>query len=145
MEKRIKNFNDFENNINEGLVSWASKKFKQGELDVLIYNIYNIIRNNFKISNLKGELIKEYRSYFYIYEINHDTLKVSKSQIILNNDNITEHVNKHYITDIFNYFDNKYRNFEKELKDEKYKQDVQNIKNKYKDKYLTEYEEDEEV
>ena len=92
MQKHIKNFNDFENSINEGLVSWASKKFKQGELDELISKIFNNIKNNFKISKLEYKNIREEREFFYIYEINDDIIKVSKNRIILNNEIGRAHV-----------------------------------------------------
>lgn len=149
----IKNFEDF-NSLNEGLISWAKDKFKVGELDDLIKDIINKIKSDFKISKLEFEPKKkgnqmEMSKYnvekgTFLYTIGDDEIFVSADSLCINDDNITKHINKHYMIDLFKFFDKKNKETSKETSKEKSKDEVNKLKDKYSKKFKKDEDNDEE-
>ena len=139
----IKKFNEF-NSVNEGLISWASKKINPGELDDLVKNIIENIKSNFSYDNLEFEPTNNNDTSprtnkfnnTYSYKLNDDVIMVKKTlggenfSLIINDDYVGRFVNTYYIKDLFHYLSDKYKNKDIEMKRRSVLNDVSTLRGK---------------
>jgi len=104
--------------FNEGIKTWASKKLKPGYYGNAIEHIFkNVIKPGFKSKYLTmGYTAGESRNK--MYEFNNDLFNIKVSMgggeynvppsMYLNGKDITSEINKNIISDIYNFFDEKY-------------------------------------
>ena len=115
--KNIKNFEQFGESLNEGLISWMKRKFNPKEMDSVIGNIIDHIESEFDIDNLKQEVIysRHGNNIWYTYTTKTgDIIHCRNSSLSINHEYVTDYVNKHYIDKLYNFFNKKYNNKEKE-------------------------------
>ena len=135
--KNIQNFDEF---VNEGIgdfiskaVGSVSKTFQPGELDDVIKDIFNDIKNNFDIEKLKyRDIEREMRKrdgYEYITSKD-DKINVNFSGMWINDERV-ENVNRHYINDILEFFRVKYENKKKEKQLKNRREEIGEFRNKY--------------
>jgi hypothetical protein len=136
--KNIKNFEKFEESLNEGLISWMKRKFNPKEMDSVIIDIIDHIKYEFDIHKLSEEIVYNRiagNSYKYKYITNYDdTITVNESFLKINNNDITQYVDDFYIKKLYNFFNKKYRNIE----DEKNKKNISKLKSELGRKYYKE-------
>lgn len=145
--KNVKNWNEF---TNEGkffsnIRSSISKKLKQGELDDVVQGILDDIQSNFDISKLKKSVRNQERSlpgYDYITSKG-DKIKSTISSLCLNDKDwiLDDDVNPHYLSDIYDFLNDKFKNIEEEIYRSKVKSKRTNIRDKYNDKYISDDDE----
>lgn len=155
--KNIKKFKEFQNPINEGLISWATKTFKPKELDKLIKEIVNKIIKNFDIDKLdiskrfwEGHYFSKLYSILYEYKIpaygpsqKYDIIKIKYStdtnnyDVWLNDDliEVPELVNKYYIEKLVKFFNDVLSSEDLAIEDSKRRRKIKMIQNKYRDHF----------
>lgn len=126
MNKHTKNFNEFEQEIKEGITDFFSTK----KLDNVLKNIFNDIKNNFDIDRLSFKHSKK-GGFFYNME-NGDILRLFNGFLWINNDEISKHINESTYFKIWEFFNKEYNEHEyPELKGINKKSNIDDIKKRY--------------
>jgi len=140
--KNIKNFEQFGESLNEGLISWMKRKFNPKEMDNVIGDIIDHIESEFDIDNLK---MKDFKSFKYVTKKD-DVIFVDyvSPYLKINNEDVSDYVDVYYIYKLFNFFKKKFDNTEKEKinkrKEEKNKK-ISKLKSDLSRKYNNDQEE----
>ena len=138
--KNIKNFEQFGESLNEGLISWMKRKFNPKEMDSVIGDVIDHIESEFDIDNLEQHVIhsRHGNNIWYTYTTKTGDIILSRnSSLSINDEDVTKHVNKHYIDKLYNSFRKKYDNKEKEEDNKK----ISKLKNTLSRKYNNDQEE----
>jgi len=106
--KKILNFNQFDEKLNEGLISWMKSKISPKEMNDSIEDIIDYIKKNFDPTKLikTGHLDQIYE---YTTDKN-DVITVGPSSFtfLINNEDIGNHVSEYYVEKLYNFFDKNY-------------------------------------